>query len=97
MTTSSFVRDRDNFSNARLTVFRFQITVTGKIVKESICEKTLGIIANNKLSWLHYLHGDYSDPKEPGLGMLFRLPPFLPKDKLEAPVLSFSRLQGLSY
>ena len=70
MTTSSFVRDRDNFSNARLTVFRFQITGTGKIVKESICEKTLGIIADNKLSWLHYLRGDYSDPKEPGVGVL---------------------------
>ena len=70
-------------------LFRFQITVTVKIVEESICEKTLGIIANNKLSWLHYLHGDYSDPKEPGVGMLFHLCPFLPKDKLEPPVLSY--------
>ena len=29
-----------------------QLQITGKLVKESFCEKILGIVANNKLSWL---------------------------------------------
>ena len=65
-----------------------QITVCNKIVKESQCEKVLGLLVNNKLTWWNHLHGDDSDPKHPlpGLvkllskrvGMLARLVKLLP-------------------
>ena len=49
------------------------ITVCGDVVKESECEKILGILANNKLSWWHHLNGDKSDPKKPKPGLIGQL------------------------
>ena len=49
---------------SRLKDRQLQITVCGKLVKESLCEKILGIVANNKLTWHHHLLGDNSDPKK---------------------------------
>ena len=79
--------------NSRLNGRRLQINVCGKIVKETECERILGIIANNKLTWWHHLFGDKSDPNKPipGLisqlsqrvGLLCRLVKLLPKDRFK--------------
>ena len=50
---------------SRLAGRKLQIMVCGNVVKESECEKILGIVANNKLSWWHHLYGDKTDPKKP--------------------------------
>ena len=59
----------DAMCRARLAGKQFQIIVSDKIVKESVCERILGVLVNNRLTWHHHLHGDNSDPKKfiPGL------------------------------
>jgi hypothetical protein len=78
---------------ARLAGRQFQIIVLGNIVKESICEKILGVLVNNQLTWHHHLYGDNSDPKKriPGLimqlsqrtGMLSRLVNLVPNSRFK--------------
>ena len=58
---------------SRLADRKLQITVCGNVVEESECEKILGIIANNKLSWWHHLHGDHSNPNKPVPGLISQL------------------------
>ena len=75
---------------ARIGNQSFNITVCGNVVKESDCERILGIIFNNKFTWWNHLFGDNSDPNKPvpGLvsqlskrvGMLCKLSRILPKD-----------------
>ena len=90
--------------HSRLQNTQLQIEVCGKLVKESECEKILGILVNNKLTWSNYLLGDYSDPDKPitGLisqlskrvGMLTRLSNIIPKERFKslAHGLFFSKL-----
>ena len=77
----------------RLQGRNLQITVCGKTVAESQCEKILGVLMNNRLSWWSHMYGDNSDPTRkpfPGLvttlskrvGMLRRLSRLLPRDRL---------------
>jgi hypothetical protein len=88
----------------RLAGKQIQIQVCGKVVKESNCEKILGILVNNKLTWSNYLSGDYSDPEKPisGLiqqlskrvGMLARLSKVMPTNKFKCLIngLFYSKL-----
>ena len=57
----------------RLAGRKLHINVCGDLVEESECEKILGILANNKLSWWHHLYGDTSDPKKPQPGLIPQL------------------------
>ena len=78
---------------SRLVGKCFEIVVCGKVVKESKCEKILGILVNNKLSWWNHIYGDSSDVKNPlpGLisqlskrvGMLSRLVYFVPPHRFK--------------
>ena len=58
---------------SRLEGKTFQITVCGKSVKATICEKILGVIVNNQLTHQHHMHGDKSDPKAPLPGLISQL------------------------
>ena len=78
---------------SRLKNKQIEIQVCGKTVKESNCERILGILGNNKLTWHHHLFGDFSDPEKPisGLvsqlakrvGMLSQLVKLVPADRFE--------------
>ena len=57
----------------RLAGQKLQITVCGKIVEETECEKILGVIVNNKLTWWHHLFGDKTDPNKPIPGLIPQL------------------------
>lgn len=60
-------------TRGRLVNKQIQIQVCGKTVKESNCEKILGVLGNNKLTWHHHLFGDFSDPKNPMTGLVSQL------------------------
>ena len=78
---------------SRLTGRQLAIQVGGKTVKESECERILGILANNKLTWHHHMFGDQTDPNKPipGLisqlsrrvGMLARISSLVPYDRFK--------------
>ena len=84
---------------------QLQIDVCGNVVKESVCERILGVLVNNQFTWHHHLYGDYSNPKKPipGLvsqlskrvGMLSRLVHLLPANKFKmlAEGIFFSKLR----
>ena len=58
---------------SRLAGRKLQINVSGNVVKESECERILGILANNKLMWWNKLYGDKSDPTKPIPGLISHL------------------------
>ena len=57
----------------RIVGRKLQISVCGAPVIESECEKILGVIANNKLTWFHQLYGDKSDLNKPQPGLIPQL------------------------
>ena len=58
---------------ARLNNEKLQLTVGGKTVHESECERILGLVANHKLTWWHYLYGDKTNPDKPIIGLISQL------------------------
>ena len=65
-----------------------KIVVDGKEITESRCEKLLGVVLNNQLTWKDHLYGDEDNmgllPQlSKRLGMLKRLARYMSKDKLK--------------
>ena len=103
--TKLLVITTDAMRRSRLGDRTYQIQVCGKIVRETECDRILGFLVNNKLSWSQHMLGDFSDPANPvtGLinqlskrvGMLSRLVNLVPKERFKSLVhgLFFSKLR----
>ena len=72
----------------RLVGRKLQISVCGAPVIESECEKIIGILANNKLTWFHHLYGDKSDPNKPQPGLIPLLAKRVGNVHVQTPILS---------